>query len=90
MKEKFYFIDSINWASAWLKQHKIEPISCTTTYLKGIQLHISYDEFVSIYDLSKEGIREYKGRDFTEYQAEHGDGLLVVSCYKEIPYKRVR
>jgi len=91
MKKNFYFVDSIQWAAAWLKQHKIEPIKCTTTYRNGILLHISYDEFIAIYDLNKPDIREYRGRDFTEYQAEHGKGLLVISCYKELPaVKRVK
>ena len=90
MKKNFYFVDSIQWAAAWLKQHEIEPLQCSTTYRNGILLHISYDEFIAIYDLNKPDIREYKGRDFTEYQAEHGEGLLVISCYKEAPYKRVK
>ena len=84
----FYFVDSINMAAAWLKQHKIEPIVVNTTFQKGIYINITLRDFERIY--SKEEAAIINANSFIEYRICHADGMLVIAAYKEkhLPKKR--
>lgn len=84
MNENFYFVDSIQLAAAWIKQHEIEPLQVHVTYNKGIRLHLSLEDFCKLYSLEDENIKTYLGRDFIEYQIKHAEGMLIISCYKEL------
>jgi predicted methyltransferase MtxX (methanogen marker protein 4) len=74
-------VEAFSLAAAWLRKHQAEAKIATISGGSRVNLLISYEDFTSLYSI--EEAKTFRGQSFTEYQIEHGGGLLIISCYKE-------